>query len=195
MLIVVRHGRTAANAAGLLLGRLDPALDDTGRAQAAAIATSLSASGRSARVIASPLTRTRETAAPIADAFGVPVEQDERWIELDYGVLDGTPLADVRADLWESLRSDPDFTFPGGESLRALGVRVREACDDLAPIAANEDVVVVTHVSPVKAALVWALGVDDAVTWRTYVAPGSVTRIDCRPAGPVLLSFNTVPLP
>ena len=193
MLIVVRHGRTAANAAGLLLGRLDPPLDDTGLAQASAIATSLAVTGRPAKVIASPLTRTRETAAPIAEAFGVPVEHDERWIELDYGALDGTPLAEVPAELWESLRSDPDFAFPGGESLRALGVRVRDACDEAATIAASEDVVVVTHVSPVKAALVWALGVDDAVTWRTYVAPGSVTRIDCRPTGPILLSFNTVP--
>ena len=59
MLIVARHGRTAANAAGELLGRRDPALDDVGRAQAAAIATVVPAG---ARVISSPLTRCVQTA-------------------------------------------------------------------------------------------------------------------------------------
>ena len=56
-----------------------------------------------ARVIASPLLRTRETAG----AFGRPVEVDERWIELDYGELDGLPLRDVPADLWRAWRADP----------------------------------------------------------------------------------------
>ena len=91
VLIVVRHGRTEANASGLLLGRrLDPALDDLGRRQAAALGRR---AARRARVVSSPLRRTRET----AEAFGRPVEVDERWIELDYGELDGTPLRDVPA--------------------------------------------------------------------------------------------------
>ena len=82
MLIVVRHGRTDANASGLLLGRrLDPGLDALGEQQAAALAAAVP---RPARVISSPLQRTRQTAA----AFGCPVEVDERWIELDYGALD-----------------------------------------------------------------------------------------------------------
>jgi broad specificity phosphatase PhoE len=123
--------------------------------------------------------------------MGSTVDVDERWIELDYGELDGTPLADLPADLWMQWRGDVGFTPPGGESLVALGERVRAACDELAPIARERDVVVVTHVSPVKAALLWALGVEDSVSWRAYVEPASITRIDCRPTGPVLLSFNT----
>jgi broad specificity phosphatase PhoE len=67
---------------------------------------------------------------------------------------------------------------------------VAEACTELLVDAAERDVVVVTHVSPIKAAAVWAMGVGDEVTWRLYVAPGSITRIGCRPHGPVLLSFN-----
>jgi probable phosphoglycerate mutase len=192
-LLVVRHGRTAANASGVLLGRLDPSLDATGRQQAAALARVVAASSPGALVVSSPLARTRETADAIASAVGSTIDVDERWIELDYGELDGTPLADIPPDLWSSWRTDPDFAPPGGESLRALGERVRAACDELAPVARERDVVVVTHVSPVKAALVWALGVDESVTWRTYVEPGSMTRIDCRATGPVLLSFNAVP--
>ena len=170
MLIVLRHGRTLANASGLLLGRQDPGLDELGRRQAAALGPLVAGA---ARVVCSPLRRTRET----AEALGLPVETDARWIELDYGVLDGTPVKDVPAELWARWAADIDFAPEGGESLAALGARVREACEALADEAAEHDIVVVTHVSPLKAAVAWTLGVADDVTWHLYVAPASVTRI------------------
>ena len=183
MLIVVRHGRTEANASGLLLGRrLDPDLDDLGRRQAAALADVLPA----ARVISSPLRRARQTAA----AFGAPVEVDERWVELDYGELDGTPLREVPAEVWATWRADPSWSPPGGESLVDLGARVRQACDAVAEAAADTDVVVVTHVSPVKAALAWALGVGDQISFRSFVAPASITTISTAGGRPSLHGFN-----
>ena len=191
MLIVVRHGQTAANAQGLLLGRSDPSLDAVGRDQAAAVAAALAPLGADARIVSSPLQRTRETAAIIAGE--APIEIDERWIELDYGDLEATPVSEVPDTTWRAWRSDPDFSPAGGESLRALGARVTDACKELLPDAAARDVVVVTHVSPVKAAAAWALGVGDEATWRMYVAPGSLTRIVPRPFGPVLAAFNVTP--
>ena len=191
MLIVVRHGQTDANARGVLLGRADPALDATGRAQASAVAATLAPLSKTTRVVASPLRRTRETAAIITREGHVDL--DERWIELDYGVLEGTPVAEVPDDMWRRWRSEPDFAPEGGETLRALGQRVAEACEELLADSLDKDVIVVTHVSPVKAAVVWALGVGDDVTWRTYVAPGSITRISSRRFGPVLTSFNETP--
>jgi broad specificity phosphatase PhoE len=186
-LFIVRHGRTAANAGGLLLGRADPALDDTGREQAAAVARAL---GVPARIVTSPLRRCRETAAAFGD--GVRVDVDERWIELDYGEWDQTPIADLPADTWARWRSDVDLRPPNGESLRELGDRVRRACNDLLDSAREEDVVVVTHVSPYKAALAWALEVGDEISWRLHVVPASISRIGIRPTGPVLLSFNEI---
>lgn len=185
MLILVRHGRTEANASGLLLGRLDPALDELGVAQAEALGAAI---GSVDRVLTSPLTRTRQTAAQL----GAPVEVDERWIELDYGDLDGTPTRDVAPDLWQRWRSDVDFAPPGGESFRQLGERVRAACDDLVEEAMARDVVVVTHVSPIKAAIAWALDTPVDVVWRLYVAPASISRIAITPSGAVLHSFNEV---
>lgn len=184
-LIVLRHGRTAANASGLLLGRLDPALDELGVRQAAALRSQVAGASR---VVCSPLLRTRQT----ADALGLPVTVDERWIELDYGALDGTPLRDVPAATWATWRSDPDFAPEGGESIAALGARVRDACADLAEEAAERDVVVVTHVSPVKASVAWALGVGDEATWRMYVAPASLTRIAVVGDRTSLQLFNAV---
>jgi broad specificity phosphatase PhoE len=183
VLIVLRHGRTEANASGLLLGRNDPPLDELGRRQAATLASLVAGASR---VVCSPLERTRETAA----ALGLPVEVDERWIELDYGDLDGRPLADIPPDLWARWTSDIHFAPDGGESLAALGERVRSACADLVEEASERDVVVVTHVSPVKAAVAWALGVSDDVSWRMYVAPASVTRIAVGGPRKSLQSFN-----
>jgi broad specificity phosphatase PhoE len=191
VLILVRHGQTDANARGVLLGRADPALDAVGRTQASAVAAALAPLARGTRVVSSPLRRSRETAAIITREG--PVEIDDRWIELDYGEFEGTPVADVPEDTWRRWRSDPDFAPEGGETLRTLGHRVAEACEALLPTAVESDVVVVTHVSPVKAAVVWALGVGDDVTWRTYVAPGSITRIASRRFGPVLAAFNETP--
>jgi broad specificity phosphatase PhoE len=182
-LFIVRHGRTAANAGGLLLGRADPPLDETGLAQAATLASVVPSP---VRVVSSPLQRCRSTAS----VFGREVEVDERWIELDYGEWDQTPIASVSPDSWAAWRSDLDYRPPGGESLRELGLRVRAACDELVDDARDGDVVVVTHVSPYKAALAWALDVDDSISWRLHVVPASVSRIGVRATGPVLLSFN-----
>ena len=183
MLLLVRHGRTDANAQGLLLGRLDPPLSDEGRAQAAALAARIP---RDARVIASPLLRTRQT----AEAFGLPFDIDERWIELDYGELDGLALRDVPADLWREWRADPAFAPPGGESLAALGVRVRAACTELIDEIREHDVVVVSHVSPIKAAIAWALGAGDDLSWRLFVQVASIARIGADQWGTTLRSFN-----
>lgn len=185
MLTVVRHGRTEANRSGLLLGHLDVGLDPLGQAQAAAVAAAV---GPADRIVCSPLQRTRATAA----AWGVDVEVDDRWIELDYGDLDGTPLRDVDADLWDRWRRDVTFAPPAGESLHALGERVGAACDDLAADARDGHVVVVTHVSPIKAAAAWAMAVGIEVSWRMFVAPASVTRIAVGERGPSLHGFNDV---
>jgi broad specificity phosphatase PhoE len=183
VLVLVRHGQTDANARGLLLGRADPPLSDLGRRQASALATHIPAD---ARVVASPLRRTVETAA----AFGRPVERDERWIELDYGAFDGRPFAEVPAEVWRDWRADPHYVPAGGESLAMLGTRVRAACDDLLDEARERDVVVVTHVSPIKAAIGWALGAGDDVGWRMFVRVASIARVAIGPWGPSLHSFN-----
>jgi broad specificity phosphatase PhoE len=185
MLLVVRHGRTRANASGLLLGRADPDLDEHGERQAEAIAAVLPPLDR---VVASPLRRAQQTAA----TFGVPVETDDRWIELDYGDWDGEPIAAVPPDTWAQWRHDLDLRPPGGETLVELGRRVRAACDDLVGAARDGNVAVVTHVSPVKAAVAWALGVGDEVTWRMFVGTASITRIEVRDDRPVLTSFDEV---
>jgi broad specificity phosphatase PhoE len=188
VLILVRHGQTEANRAGLLLGRSDVALTDLGRAQAAALCAAVRRSARVSLVIASPLNRARETAA----RFDVPVEVDERWIEIDYGGYEGRRFADVPASMWESWRADPDFVPDGGESLAACGRRIASACEELRGRAAANDVVVVTHVSPIKAGVAWAIGAGAEIVWRMHCDLASITRIAVAGPTPVLHSYNEV---
>lgn len=188
VLILIRHGRTAHNAERRLVGRLDVPLDELGQRQAAALAAVDVVAG-ARRVISSPMARARDTAA----ALGLPVTVDGRWAELDYGVYDGMPLGEVPADMWARWRRDPEWAPDGGEALAAVGRRVRAACAEVAVEAARHDVVVVSHVSPIKAAVAWALGVDDRVAWRLHLSTGSITRIGWTGNGPVVHAFNVVP--
>ncbi|NDB19038.1 MAG: histidine phosphatase family protein, partial [Actinobacteria bacterium] len=103
-------------------------------------------------MIASPLLRARETASYVTDK----VDIDERFIELDYGAWDGLAMADVPQSEWVRWRDDPSFRPPGGESLIELDGRVRPALEDLIEEARRADVVVVSHVSPIKSAITWA---------------------------------------
>ena len=191
MLIIVRHGRTDANASGLLQGRVDNPLDETGQHQADQIAAALSRSDhRPDRIIASPLRRARQTAEATCKLLGLDLTIDDRWAELDYGDWDGLPIAQVPADTWQQWRSDPTFTPPGGESLTELNERVSTACDSITPEASEAHVAVFTHVSPIKAAVRWALGVDEELSWRMHVSQAQVTRIAFRSAVPALQTFN-----
>ncbi len=184
MLLLTRHGLTEANAAGRLLGRTDLPLTPDGRRQAKALAEAVV--GDVGLVVTSPLLRARETAA----AFGLPITVDERWIELDYGIYDLCRSEDVPPEDWRRWGSDPSYAFPGGESLMDLGRRVRAATEDLIDRASRELVVVVTHVSPIKAAVAWALGADETIAWRMFCDEASCTRVDFHDGRVVLRSFN-----
>jgi len=185
VLILVRHGRTLSNATGILQGRVDNPLDEIGTIQVAQVAAAI---GPVDRVITSSLRRAQQTAA----MFAAPAAIDDRWIELDYGQYDGLPLTEVPPEAWISWRSDRGFAPPGGESMDDLDRRVRAAAADLLEIARQENVVVVSHVSPIKAAVAWAIGGDVMMSWRMQLDQAAVSRIGVGPNGAALRSFNEV---
>jgi broad specificity phosphatase PhoE len=153
-ILLARHGETADNADGLILGRRDPPLSAAGWEQAEALAAGARRAGV-ASVWSSPLARARETASIVAGAVGCdPVILDD-LIESDRGTWEGqsvAQLARTSPQLHAAFeRGDPAFAFPGGESLRDQVQRTRRALAEVAAGAAPA--LVVAHAGTIRAAL------------------------------------------
>jgi alpha-ribazole phosphatase len=190
VIVLVRHGQTEPNRAGRLLGHADPPLNERGLDQAGALATALEHGPSPQVVLTSPLLRAQETAARISLTTGTPVRTDERLIELDYGEWDERRLRDIPADVGAQWRADPSFAAPGGESLVDLRARITPCAAALMEQARDGVIIVVSHVSPIKAIICWALDLDDSYAWRLRLDVASISRLADGLNGPVLLSFN-----
>jgi probable phosphomutase (TIGR03848 family) len=196
-LLLLRHGRTTANSAGVLAGRAPGVgLDEHGAGQAAALPGRLAGIPLAAAVH-SPLQRCVETLAPLRAARpGLPVHADDRVVECDYGEWTGRRLADLAEEpLMATVRRQPSaVVFPGGESLRAMHARLVEAARDWdARIGAEHGADAVwlmcTHGDNIKAIVADALGLHLDLFQRIVPHPGSVTAIRYGEP-PMLLRFG-----
>lgn len=187
----MRHGRSRANAAGILAGRAEGVeLDETGQAQARALAEQL----RQVPIAAayrSPILRCRQT----AEMLGFPeATVVEGLNECDYGQWSERDLATLAQEgLWAAIQSEPSsVTFPGGESMLAMRERATEAITDIVDRHGPEDVViVVSHGDPLKAILAEALGMPFDKFQRLHVAPASVSLVQYTDPQPRVLAVNT----
>ncbi|MET9804722.1 histidine phosphatase family protein [Streptomyces sp. NPDC006368] len=184
-LILVRHGRSTANTAGLLAGWTPGvALDERGAAQAAALPGRLAGVSLAAAVT-SPLQRCRETLQPLLDARPeLPLHTDERIGECHYGDWSGRKLAELADEpLMDVVQQHPSAAaFPGGESMRAMQARAVEAVREWnARVEADhgEDAVYVmcSHGDIIKSLVADALGMHLDLFQRIHVDPCSVTVI------------------
>ena len=199
-LILVRHGRTTANATGVLAGRTPGvALDDTGLEQVAATGERLAAVPL-ARVVTSPLERCRQTTQALLDRQSDAAEPlvDEALTECDYGEWQGRPLADLaKEDLWTVVQSHPSAAvFPGGESLPAMQARAAAAvrAHDAAVEAEHGSGAVwaaVSHGDIIKAVLADALGMHLDLFQRLNADPASVSIVRYGTSRPQVVAVNT----
>ncbi|MGF1648721.1 MAG: MSMEG_4193 family putative phosphomutase [Kineosporiaceae bacterium] len=203
--LLVRHGRSTANTAGVLAGRTPGvALDETGRRQVGDLAARLT-TVPFASVVTSPVQRCRETAEALVAVPGPrgrfrhrpPVLVEDRLAEVDYGEWSNGRLRDLaRHPLWRTVQVQPSaVTFPGGESLRAMQARAVEAVREHdARVAADTGEsavwVAVTHGDVVKAVLADALGIHLDAFQRIVADPASVSAVRYTPARPFVLRVN-----
>lgn len=154
-LLLARHGQTADNANGLILGRRDPPLSDLGVQQAAGLAVHARARGVVA-IWCSPLLRARQTASVIGQAIGVEAVVLDDLIESARGDWEGVPqtvLAVREPERFAAFEAgDPDFVFPGGESIRSQVLRTRHALSRVAQ--GPQPALVVAHAGTIRAALI-----------------------------------------
>lgn len=197
-LILVRHGRSTANTAGVLAGRTPGvALDERGAAQAAALPGRLASLTLTA-VVSSPLQRCRETLQPLLDARpGLPLHTDERISECDYGDWSGRKLAELTDEpLMAVVQQHPSAAaFPGGESMRAMQARAVDAVRDWnARIEAEHGdgavYVMCSHGDIIKSIVADALGMHLDLFQRIQAEPCSVTAIRYTRLRPFLLRLG-----
>ncbi|KRE61601.1 histidine phosphatase family protein [Nostocoides sp. Soil756] len=176
-LVVLRHGQTTSNAAGVWQGQLDSPLSPLGEEQAAAAGPALAALGP-VRVVTSDLQRARLTGAAVARAAEVPLVEDQRLREIHAGAWQGLTNDEI-VQRWPgehaALRRGEDVTRPGGgESLADVRERMGDALRDvLAATGPGECVVVSTHGAAGRAGVSWLLGLDMLVSWRVLGALGN----------------------
>lgn len=196
--LLVRHGRSQANAGNILAGRAPGNdLDETGRAQAEALVARL-ADLPLAMVVSSPLERCRQTAEPLLAARPrLDMTLDERLIECDYGDWTGQGLGPLsKTPLWKTVQAHPSgVRFPGGEAMRDMQHRAVTAMTEWdATVAQRQGAdacwVAVSHGDVIKSIVADAMGLHLDEFQRIAVDTASVTVIRYTPLRPFLLHLN-----
>ena len=183
-LILLRHGKSTANGAGVLAGRSPGvALDDTGAAQAAKLVERL-AGVPLAEIVCSPMERCAQTVAPLAADRGLTPVTEPELSEVDYGSWTGSALKTLSKEpLWRVVQAHPSAAvFPGGEGLAGMQARAVAAVRRHdARIAAEHGPHAVwlacSHGDVIKAVLADALATHLDNFQRIMVDPGSISVV------------------
>jgi broad specificity phosphatase PhoE/ribonuclease HI len=190
---LLRHGETALSVEKRFSGQDDATLTDRGRAQAKAAAQRLSELGIDV-IVSSPVRRARQTADAVAAAVGVEVHVEPGFAETDFGEWQGSTFAEVQQRWPDELQrwlDDPEIAPPGGESQLATERRVVDARHRVLSSYPDLTVVVVSHVTPIKALIRYALDAPPRALFRMQMSPGSLSVVDWfDPGHDVMRLFN-----
>ncbi len=180
-LILVRHGQTEWNRVGRIRGRIDIALNETGLAQAAAVAERLAALPLAA-IYSSPLKRAVETAEPAARKTGLKVQILDGLLDIDYGRWEGlspTEVVEAYPDLYHQWHHSPHLvTFPDGESLDEVRRRALSTVKQIALSHEGQTVVIVAHQVVNKVLVCAMLGLDNSRFWHVQQDNGCIDIFD-----------------
>jgi probable phosphomutase (TIGR03848 family) len=195
--ILLRHGKSTANGSGVLAGRTPKVnLDDTGRAQAAALVERL-APVPLVSLVVSPLLRCKQTVGPLAAARGLGKLVEPRLAEVDYGDWTGRKLTTLfKEPLWRVVQAHASAAvFPGGEGLAAMQARAVAAVREhdariTAEHGENAVWLLCSHGDVIKSILADALGQHLDAFQRIVVDPASVSVVRYTETRPFVLRTN-----
>lgn len=192
--LLLRHGQTAMSAARLYSGRSNPELSELGEKQAAAAARRLAQAGGIDAIVSSPLTRTMQTAEAAAAALGMKVRVFDDLIETDFGLWDGKSFSEAHEqdpELHTKWLTDSSVAPPGGESLQAVNRRVKKARESLQREYGAANVLVVSHVTPIKAIMRQALDAGPSFFQKAHLDLASLSIAEFYEDGPTCVRlFN-----
>lgn len=191
-MLLVRHGQTEWNSTGRWQGQSDIPLNETGRAQAQALARRLAGWPITA-LYSSDLRRAADTAGYVGAALNLPYETDPAWRERSFGVLEGLTMPEVAArypEAYAQIARD-DYALPGGEDDAALSRRVVDAFERVSARHPGEMVAVVSHGGAIGRLLAHVLGLPLHSHGRFSIAGNtSLTLVEVADAGSRLLLLN-----
>ncbi len=164
------------------------------RIAGAAFANPRARKSRVTAVYASPMERTRETAAPIAAALDKKVKINKGLLEADFGEWTGKKLSDLnKKPEWAQVQKYPSgFRFPGGESFVEMQQRITGTIQKLVDAHPGETIVAVSHADPIKAAVAHAMGTHLDLFQRIVIGQCSISAVLYRESGPVVLAVNSM---
>ena len=194
-LLLVRHGACEGGGAGHLIGAGDPPLTAVGRAQARALRPLLP-DDAGTLFECSPRRRARQTAQLALASSGSEVRVEESLREIDFGAWEGLTFAEVarrdpgRVRRWAAW--EPDFAFPGGESLAGFIERVGEIAARLASAPART-VVAFTHAGVIQVLLCRLLGLSPGAHRAFGIRYASVATVELCDGTGVLTGLVAAP--
>lgn len=181
--VLLRHGETPLTPQKRFSGSggTNPSLSAAGREQAHRTAAALARRGTIQAVIASPLTRTRETAAVVAARLGLEVTIEDGLRETDFGAWEGLTFGEVRDRYPDDLNAwlaDPEaHPTGGGESFAETATRIAATRDKLVAAHAGRTVLLVSHVTPIKTFVRLALGAPPESVFRMELSAASLSAV------------------
>ena len=190
--LLIRHGENDWVEEKRLAGRTPGVhLNETGRRQAAELAALL-ADQPIAAIYSSPLERCMETAQPLAEALGLPVQPEVGVIEVDYGSWQGGDLETLaQRPEWKAVQHYPSqFRFPGGETLREVQCRAVEVMESMRAHHPNQVVAIFSHGDIIRTTVAHYLGVPIDLFQRVEISPASLSVIAFFGHRPVVLTLN-----
>jgi broad specificity phosphatase PhoE len=169
-IILVRHGQTAWNREERFRGHADVPLDETGLAQAQAVANRVALEWKPDAIYAGPLSRTLQTAQPAAALFNLTVLSEPGLIDVDCGEWQGYSSNEVQAKWpaeYDMYLHDPlSFQFPNGESLEAARLRAFQRVNELAGAHSGKTIMLVGHTALNRLILLSVLGMNSSGFWK-----------------------------
>jgi probable phosphoglycerate mutase len=190
--VLVRHGASPLSPQKRFSGRGDVPLSEEGRGQAARLAERLVERGGIDLVVTSPLRRARRTAEAVAAAVGADLVVEPDLAETDFGRWEGHTFAEVR-EQWpaelDAWLASTEVAPPGGESFAATAERVQKALDRLRARHAGKTLAVVSHVTPIKTLLRFALDAPPSALFRLHLDVAGLSEVDWYADGPARVRY------
>jgi broad specificity phosphatase PhoE len=191
--LLVRHGQTESNVNGYFMGWLNEDINEVGYTQARRLSSRL-ASLPIASVYTSPLKRTYNTAAIIAEPHHLELSVSDDLIEIKQGDWEGLHVDEISQgwpELWRQSRTDPsDVTMPNGESFQQVTERAASAFGTIVASNPGKQVVIVAHEVVVKVIISHVLGASNSIYRRFEIGNASLSTIRVLDGKPRLIALN-----